>query len=345
MPDNRLLYVPYDCTDVYRNFALETYFAEEKQLTGRPVFLFWRTTPTIMLGKYQNALAEMNTAYCEEHDVQVVRRLSGGGTIYTDLGGWQFSFIQPQDKYSIEFEGFIEPVVAALNNLGIPAAFNGRNDLVVAGKKFSGNAQYKMKGFVVHHGSLLFDTDLEAIVRSTTVPDYKLIAKGIESVRDRVTNLKDHLPAEHRGMTVEAFGDYMVSYLSGCGEDRDAVLTYTLSDAERERLEVIAAERYRSESAIWGRDPRFSLELSEQFAGGRFTLKLDVYHGIVRDALPEGDFFGNISADEFSAVLRGVRFEREAIRAALKAACVDEALYKISSDDIAAMIPETPEII
>ena len=189
-----MIYIETGSTDVCYDFALEYYFTLEKRLSDT-VFLFWRTTPTLMVGKYQNVLEEVDKPYADAHGIRIVRRMSGGGTIYTDLGGWQFSFIQHRETGEIEFSQYIMPVLEALEEMGVHAAFNGRNDLTIQGRKFSGNAQYRLGGCIVHHGSLLFDTDLQQMEAATTVDRYKIVSKGIQSVRDRVTNIAEHLPA------------------------------------------------------------------------------------------------------------------------------------------------------
>ena len=166
-----MIYIETGSTDVYYNFALEYYFAAVKKLDDT-VFLLWRTTPTLMVGKYQNTLEEICQDYAQAHGINVVRRMSGGGTIYTDMGGWQFTFIEQGDTNEIHFQAYTKPIVDALRALGVPADFNGRNDLLIDGRKVSGNAQYKLAGSTVHHGSLLFDTDIEQMVASTTVADY-----------------------------------------------------------------------------------------------------------------------------------------------------------------------------
>ena len=203
-----MIYIETGSTDVYYNFGLEYYFTVEKRLP-ETVFLFWRTTPTLMVGKYQNVLEEINKPYADAHGIHLVRRMSGGGTIYTDLGGWQFTFIQHREAGEIEFSQYIAPVIGALREMGVNAAFNGRNDLTIDGRKFSGNAQYRLGDCIVHHGSLLFDTDIEQMVASTTVDSYKIISKSIKSVRDRVTNISEHLPAP---MDAETFKETMVRH-------------------------------------------------------------------------------------------------------------------------------------
>ena len=183
-----MIYIETGSTDVYYNFGLENYFTVEKRLPDT-VFLFWRTTPTLMVGKYQNILEEINKPYADAHGIHLVRRMSGGGTIYTDLGGWQFSFIQHREAGEIEFGQYIAPVIGALEEMGVTASFNGRNDLTIDGRKFSGNAQYRLGDCIVHHGSLLFDTDIRQMAEATTPDSYKITSKSIKSVRDRVTNI------------------------------------------------------------------------------------------------------------------------------------------------------------
>ena len=158
--------------------------------------------------------------------------MSGGGTIYTDMGGWQFTFIQHKEAGEIEFSQYIAPVIDALGEMGVSAAFNGRNDLTIDGKKFSGNAQYRLGDCIVHHGSLLFDTDIEQMVASTTVDSYKITSKSIKSVRDRVTNISEHLPSP---MDAETFKETMVRHIMN-----GSPAAYTVTPEDDARIREIA---------------------------------------------------------------------------------------------------------
>lgn len=191
-----------------------------------------------MVGKYQNVLEEINKPYADRHGIRIVRRMSGGGTIYTDMGGWQFSFIHHGDGGRIEFQRYIAPVTGALRDLGVCAEFNGRNDLTIGRRKFSGNAQYRLGDAVVHHGSLLFDTDIRQMVEATTVDSCKILSKGIKSVRDRVTNLSEHLPAP---MDPEAFKERMVQCIMGQSRE-----TYVLTPEDDAHIRRLAGEKFRS---------------------------------------------------------------------------------------------------
>ena len=232
-----MIYIETGSADVCYNFGAEYYFTVEKPLEDT-VFLFWRTTPTLMVGRYQNVLEEVDRAYATAHGIRIVRRMSGGGTIYTDPGGWQFTFIEDAREEDIQFQRYIAPVTGALAELGGEASFNGRNDLTVGGKKISGNAQYRLGGRVVHHGSLLFDTDLEQMAAATTVDRYKIQSKSIPSVRERVTNIAWHLPAP---MDAEAFKAKIVEHILG-----PEGTVYVITPEDGRRIRELGEERFAS---------------------------------------------------------------------------------------------------
>ena len=326
-----MIYIETASADVYYNFGLEYYFAMEKCLDDT-VFLFWRTTPTLMVGKYQNVLEEINKPFADAHGIHIVRRMSGGGTIYTDMGGWQFTFIQHKSDQQIEFHEYIAPVIGALSKMGVDAAFNGRNDLTIGGRKFSGNAQYRLGESIVHHGSLLFDTDIEQMAASTTVDNYKIVSKSIKSVRDRVTNIAEHLPAP---MDALAFKDAMVrSIMNG------STRTYTVTAEDDVRIRQLAEERFRDWQCIYGANPTFNIDRSGRFAGGKIQFKIDVRKGVIRAASVYGDFFSTLDAGTISAALIGCRYERGAVLEALREHGIDGAIYRISAEEIAGVIAD-----
>ncbi len=326
-----MIYIETGSDDVYYNFGLEYYFTVEKRL-DETVFLFWRTTPTLMVGKYQNVMEEINKPYADAHGIRIVRRMSGGGTIYTDLGGWQFTFIQHRDAQEIEFQQYIAPIIGVLRELGVAAAFNGRNDLSIDGKKFSGNAQYRLADCIVHHGSLLFDTDIRQMVESTTVDSYKIRSKSIKSVRDRVTNIAEHLPAP---MDALAFKDCMVRHIMAGSDKR-----YTLTADDDARIRQLAQEKFASWERIYGADPQFNIERTGRFAGGKMQFKIDVRKGVIQHAAVYGDFFATVDAESICAALTGCRYARAAVLRALRAHGIDGAVYRISAEEMAAVIAD-----
>ena len=297
-----MIYIETGSTDVYYNFGLEYYFTLEKRLP-ETVFLFWRTTPTLMVGKYQNVLEEINKPYADEHGIHLVRRMSGGGTIYTDMGGWQFTFIQHKEAGEIEFGQYIAPVIDALREMGVSASFNGRNDLTIDGRKFSGNAQYRLGDCIVH-------------------------SKSIKSVRDRVTNISEHLPSP---MDAETFKETMVRHIMN-----GSTAAYTVTPEDDARIREIAGEQFRSWERIFGRNPKFTIDRIGRFAGGKIQFKLDVQKGIIREAAVYGDFFSTLDASTICDALIGCPYERGAVLAALRSHGIDGAVYRISAEEMAA---------
>ncbi|MBR7093119.1 MAG: lipoate--protein ligase [Clostridia bacterium] len=323
-----MIYIDNDYLDAAQSFALEFYLTDEKKLPADCVFMLWRNRPTLMVGKYQNTLQEINDAYAKQHGIAVYRRLSGGGTIYTDMGGFQYTFITPGDANEISFTQYISPVIGALRALGVEAGFNGRNDLVIAGRKFSGSAQYKHGGYTVHHGSLLFDTDIEQMVRSTTVDAYKIVSKGIASVRERVTNIAEHLPAP---MDPADFRAYMVRSICGAAPCE----TYALTPADRARVEQIADGRFRTWAWNYGESPRCNIERSERLPGGKVEWKLQVDHGTVTACSLYGDFF--CSMDDVGPLCRalvGCPYREEDLRRVLQQQNVGRQFYHITAEDL-----------
>ena len=326
MQNNEIVYVDINSFSPYINFALEYYLIFEKKLPYKSVFLFWQTEPTLMLGKYQNVYEEINLDYVKEHNMNVVRRITGGGTIFTDLGGFQFSFINYDSDKPISFTRYITPIINALNKLGVNASFNGRNDVVIDNKKFSGNAQFKHKNITLHHGSILYDTNIEQMVKSTTVDNYKIISKSIKSVRDRVTNIKDHLKTP---LSIKQFKDEMVSSILG---DKNNI--YSLTDEDIKRINEIAKEKFDNRKIIYSDNPKFKISKVSRFDGGKVEICLDVVHGKIKDIAIFGDFFASFDTLDFKNNLIGCEYEKESLRYALLKFLDKNSIYKISIDDL-----------
>ncbi len=346
-----MIYIPHSSTDVFWNFGLEYYLIKEKRLTD-PVFLFWQNTPCLMLGKFQNPIVEINLEYLKSHKLDLVRRKSGGGTIYTDLGTFQYTFIQPESSLEIKFSEFIAPVLRALQDLGLDAEFKGRNDLLLAGKKISGTAQYKEAGYLVHHGSLLFDTNIEALVESCQVDPDKIASKGIASIRERVTNIRDHLSKD---MTAADFKAYMVDSVirqsastprvDSVGHQsvdfvgRQSVIdqVYHLTDDDRAAAQRLGQEEFARPQSFWLYDPKFDIELKNRFTGGQVVLKLTVKAGIIRAIQISGDFFASIDLSAVETALTGLAAKPEAVEKALRGLDFDQKVYQITAHDIASL--------
>lgn len=325
-----MIYVENNSTNPYYNFALEYYLIHEKSLPDNQIFMFWRTEPTVMIGKYQNTLEEINEKFVKENNINVVRRITGGGAIYTDMGGWQFSFITKGKADQIDFNKYVTPIIEALIKMGVSAEFNSRNDLVIKDKKFSGNAQCMSNGYTLHHGSLLFNTDFEQMVRCLTVDDYKIISKGIKSVRERVTNISDHLPKPVDSLK---FKELMVKSIMN-GSDNE----YKLTDEDIKRINEIAKEKFETWQWNYGKSPKFNITKVGRFEGGKIEIKLDVNKGIIENCNLYGDFFGTVDVTKLCISLIGCEYNKESVKAALEKQQMDHVFYNISFDELIDLI-------
>jgi len=306
-------------------FAVEEYIMKNPTFEDE-YFMFWRTRPTLMIGRFQNTIQEINSQFAKENKIDVIRRNSGGGTVYTDPNCWQFSFITWKKAGQVkDFRDFTKPVVEALHKLGVNAEFSGRNDLLCDGKKFSGNAQFGMKDRFLHHGTILFDTNLENLVRSLNVTDEKIISKGIQSVRERVTNVRPHLIIDLSSMD---FRDKMISMLKA---DMKQIV---LSENDLAEIEKIEIGKFLTWEWNYGNSPAFNITKSNRFDGGKIEVQLDVKNGIVETCSIFGDFFcnGDISVIQNSVI--GCRYEINEIRTALENVKASEMLYLIKTEEL-----------
>jgi lipoate-protein ligase A len=322
-----MMYLKCGSTDANFNFALEAYAMRELKVSDE-YFMFWRTCPTLMVGRFQNTLSEINMQYAKEHGINIVRRVTGGGTIYTDMNGWQFSFIVKR-RGRIEFETFTRPIIEALMSLGIRAELTGRNDLTIGGRKFSGNAQYINRDVTLHHGSILFDTDLEALVRALSVDDEKIVSKGIKSVRQRVTNVTEHLPRRIESLE---FRDVMLSHLL---RGMDA---YELTGADVDAVNEIKRTQFDTWAWNFGKSPKFNVTKESRFSGGKLCAKVLVEKGCISGIKFYGDFFAAESIEELEKDLAGCRYAEADIKSALVEARAQDCFYNITTDEILSCI-------
>ena len=304
-----MIFVDTRSRDAAFNFGAEYYLAAERDL-GAPVFMLWSTAPTLMIGKYQNVFEEVDLAFVRDNGIKITRRLSGGGTIYTDEGGFQFTFIEKGGDL-IDFSGYMEPVAEALNKMGVPAKINGRNDMLLGGKKISGNAQFKLGGKTVHHGSLLFDTDLDMMERASRPPGYKITSKSIKSVRDRVTNIKE---AAGLDMTAERFADELVRRIA---EVTGSPERYELTAEDRERIEELADAHFRDRDSVFLHAPAFDVEKVCHLPGGTVKLLFSVKNGVIKDVAAQGDFFSGDGTDALNDLV-GTPFEKGSVAEKIK---------------------------
>ncbi|WP_028552614.1 lipoate--protein ligase [Paenibacillus sp. UNC451MF] len=293
-------------TDPALNLALEEYALRNLPIEN-DYLLFYINKPSIIIGKNQNTAEEVNRDYVEANGVHVVRRLSGGGAVYHDLGNLNFSFITRDDGKSFSnYRKFTEPVVQALHQLGVQAELSGRNDIQVGERKVSGNAQFSTKGRMFTHGTLMLDSQIENVVSALNVNPLKIQSKGFKSVRSRVANISEFLS---KPMTITEFRQYLLNSIFGGAEPTE----YILTEEDWSAVRKLADERYRSWDWNYGQSPAFNVHSMKRLPAGTFDVRLDVVEGYIRGAVIYGDFFGVGDAEEFAAKLTGVKYDTEAL--------------------------------
>jgi len=296
-------------TDPHFNLAAEEYVLKNLD-PGEEYLLLWQNEPSIIIGRHQNTLAEINLDYVRENGIHVVRRLSGGGAVYHDLGNLNFTFIKKAVQSELlDFKSFTEPVIRALDKLGVKAELRGRNDLTIDGKKFSGNAQYLYRNNILHHGTLLFASDLSRLQKALKVQMDKIESKGVKSVRSRVTNIKEHLKED---ITIEEFKKAIrdaVAELQG-----ENFVQYEFTEEDLRGIRTLMEERYLSWDWNYGQSPPCNIRNWKRFDGGKVEVLLEVEKGHIANCKIYGDFLGLVSLAEFEEGLKGLRYEEEALR-------------------------------
>ena len=296
-------------TNAYFNLAMEEYFLKN---TNEDIFLLWQNENSIIVGKNQNTLSEINYDYVKENNIKVVRRLSGGGAVFHDLGNINFTFISCNDNSFSDFKKFTMPIVDALKELNVNAEFSGRNDLLIDGQKFSGNAQYNYKNKVMHHGTLLFSSEINDLSNALKVKPSKFQGKSVKSVKSRVTNISSHLDKK---MTVLEFKDYLMDFINKRDENSHF---YELNDKDVESINKLVEEKYSTWEWNFGYSPKYSLYNEVKYPGGNLEFSLDVHDGLIKDIKFFGDFFGKEDISFIENKLRNVKHNEYSIKSALE---------------------------
>lgn len=300
-----------DITDPTLNLAMEEYVLKHMPKDDS-YFLFYVNRPSIIIGKNQNTIEEVNQPYIDAQGIDVVRRISGGGAVYHDTGNLNFSFITDDDGNSFHnFKKFTEPIVEALNKLGVDAELSGRNDIQVGKAKISGNAMVKVKERMFSHGTLMLNSELNEVQNALKVNPAKIKSKGIKSVRSRVANISEFL---EESIDIDQFKEIILKTIFG---EAMQVEEYKLSDEDWANIEKLSNEKYRTWEWNYGRNPKYNFEREEKFDKGFVQIKLDVKKGRIEHAKIFGDFFGEGDITELENALEGTMHEFESIEEAL----------------------------
>lgn len=324
-------YIESPSNDAFYNMALEEYVFESLPRDDS-YFMLWQNRNAVVVGKFQNTAQEVDAAFVRRQGIDVVRRLSGGGAMYQDMGNLNFTFVvDQQDSRNLDFGLFIDPVICALARLGVRAEKSGRNDILVDGKKFSGNAQYNKKGRTMHHGTLLFRSDLAVVGKALRVRPDKIESKGIRSVRSRVVNLSDYLPKE---VALADFKAALLDEMFGAGPRPE----YRLTAEDDRAVGQLRDEKYATFAWNYGRSPAYSIHKDCRYPFGSVELALEVRDGHIRDIGFWGDFFGNGDPEELAQKLAGAALQQQDIRRALDGVDVGRYISGMDTDMLVELL-------
>jgi lipoate-protein ligase A len=317
-------------TDARVNLALEEYVLREK-LVDADCVLFYVNAPAIIIGRNQNTIEEIDPDVVDARGITVVRRISGGGAVYHDLGNLNFSFMTAAvtDRFN-RYDQFTRPVLATLHALGVPAELGGRNDILADGRKISGNAQFATPGRMFSHGTLLFDANLDDVSAALRPKPGKVESKGVKSIRSRVANIREFV---REPIDVEELRERILEAIFGT-RDRARIPTMALTPGDWEAIDALVVRKYGAWSWNYGENPSANVQRARRFPAGEIDARIDVQAGHIEALWLFGDFMGRSDIAELEARLRGVRYERPSILAAL--ADVDDTAYfgDISADDV-----------
>lgn len=316
-------------TDPYFNLAAEEYAMNA--LDG-DCFMLWRNAPAVIVGRHQNTLAEIDANFVRARAIPVVRRLSGGGAVFHDLGNLNYTFIVADSRARIDFRRFSQPILDALRDMGVPARFEGRNDLTIDGRKFSGNAEYVHEGRILHHGTLLFSTRMTDVAAALRPDPAKFADKAVKSVRSRVTNISEHLP---QPMSVLEFRDCLMEHMMTGTPNAEA---YTFTGEDRAAIERLRDTKYATWEWNYGHSPRYNFNKRARTQGGTVEVTLDVVDGIIRSAHFYGDYFTLRDPADIKTALVGVPHREDELRARLAAAPVAETFVNMTVDDLLVVL-------
>lgn len=321
-------------TDPRINLAIEEYALKSLDINDT-YLLFYINEPSIIIGKNQNTIEEINREYVESNGIHVVRRLSGGGAVYHDLGNLNFSFITKDDGDSFnDFGKFTKPVTDALHKLGVEAELSGRNDITVGGRKISGNAQFSTKGRMFSHGTLMFDSEVEHVVSALNVKMEKIKSKGIKSIRSRVANISEFVEEK---ITMEDFKALILRHIFDVDSVED-VPQYKLTEEDWENINELSMERYQNWDWNYGKSPSFNIQQSHRFTAGSLDVRLDVKKGFIENCKIFGDFFGVGNVSDVENCLIGTRYDRLAIDGAIEGLDINHYFGKITKEDFLKLI-------
>ncbi len=321
-------------TDARVNLALEEYVFRSKP-AGEDVLLFYVNDRAIIIGRNQNTIEEIDADVVAERGVTVVRRVSGGGAVYHDTGNLNFSFMTPDVKARFNrYDHFTRPVIEVLHALGVPAELGGRNDILAGGRKISGNAQFAAPARMFSHGTLLLNSDLDAVTAALRPKPGKVESKGVKSIRSRVANISEFL---HSPLDVAELRERIIERIFGT-RDRTQIPQIELTNADWDAVHALVATKYGTWSWNYGENPPSNVQRARRYPAGELDVRLDVKDGQIAAARIFGDFMGREDVAQLEARLMGVPYDRAAVERALTAVDLSDYFGDVAREDVLALL-------
>lgn len=334
-----MLYISDSCTDPQRNLATEEYLLKKFK---EPIFRLWRNAPSIIVGRYQNTLAEIDYNYVKENNITVVRRLTGGGAVFHDLGNLNYTFIEnreedgKREETNAMFRRFTKPIIEALRAINVNASLQGRNDLLIEGRKFSGNAICIHKNRILQHGTLMFDVSTNNLSSALKSRPEKFQDKAVKSNRSRVTNIKEHLTLagikknliaynllKERAIELQRLDSkptlkdadviWFMNYLGAYITTRQTVIPYSLTKKQNEEIDALFQKRYSTDKWNYGHSPKYTFGTIKKLKGGIMEFYVTVDKGIITKLDIRGDYFFTNPTEEFIKQIVGTPHTHEEI--------------------------------
>ena len=328
-----IYYIESGKTDPRYNLALEQFVFDSLDRRG-DYFMLWQNHNSIITGKNQNTSAEINTNFVNAHNISVVRRLSGGGAVYHDLGNINFTFITDANKEKThDFATFCEPIQKALISFGVPAEISGRNDMTANGKKISGNARYIKQGRIMHHGTLLYDSDLDMLSNALNPSNDKIESKAIKSVKSRVANIRPFMKTD---MPVKDFFSALKENMFNLLNLRE----YILSGGEEAQVEKLKENIYSQWSWNYGASPPYNVRKKRCIENcGTIEILIDIEkEGVIKNIAFYGDFFSNDDLSELCAMLEGNHLNCEELEKTLQNTNISNYFYNLEKKEFLSVL-------
>lgn len=312
-------------SDASFNIASEEYLFNQK---NDNIFLLYQNERSIIVGRKQNTLAEINHAYTKANNIQVVRRMSGGGAVFHDINNLNFCFIIRDMKVcENSFEYYTKPIISVLKDIGIEAKLEGRNDLTIDSKKFSGNAKYFKESTLLQHGTLLFDSNINDISQALNNDPSKFNDKAVKSIKSRVTNIKSHL---NMPLSINEFENMIVNKVKELYSD---AVYYEYNDQDYQEIEKLQTDKYSNWNWNFGKSPEYNYQKKIRCLGGTIEVAMSIKNGFIEEFKLYGDFFSKADLDEFEKSFIGINHSYESTKAHLEKYKMEDLFVNVFEED------------